>query len=371
MLFRSTTLDQSLAALREAAASDPDSALPFAEMAEVQRRRFYLTKLPSWEEQAQSSFEQADLRNSDCAEVHRVAGILEYDRNQLEQAIARMRRATEFTPPHPDAFRRLGIFYTESGQFPEAQQAYSQALRLAPRDVRIYQDLANLYTTQSNLAEASKALEKAVELAPNVPRFRRLLAATYQDQGRFTEAEAQLRTALAQEDSADSLEQLGHVLLYQNREKEAIPLLSRSVGIDSADQLAWLNLGLAYQRSGHTADARNAFERALSAAEKEVMRSPRGGYSHAVVAYLSAQTGQAGRAKVEAEEALQLAPQNNDTMWWAALTYERIGDRAAALRALENAPRALLEDLRRWPEASMLTGDEGFSKRLLPGAERH
>lgn len=363
-------LDESLAALRDAAARDPDSALPFAAMAEVQRRRFFLTKLRSWEAQAQSSFEQADLRNSDCAEVHRIAGLLEYDRNQLEQAIASMRRAIEFQPPHPDAFRRLGAFYFESGQFPDALQAYSQAQRLAPKDLRVYQDLANLYTSQSNFEEASKALEKTVELAPNLPRFRRMLASSYQDQGRFTEAEAQLRAALRQEDSADSLQQLGHVLLYQKREKEAIPLLCRSVGLDSADRFAWIYLGLAYQRSRNIAGARKAFERGLSAADQEVIRLPRVGHAHAVVAYLCAQTGQAGRARVEAAQALQLARRHNETTWWAALTYERIGDRDAALQTLEGAPRALLEDLRRWPEATLLTSDERFSKLFLSNPDR-
>jgi hypothetical protein len=48
-----------------------------------------------------------------------------------------------------------------------------------------------------------------------------------------------------------------------------------------------------------------------------------------------------------------------------ALTYERSGNRDAALKTLQAAPRPLLEDLRRWPEASALTSDERFAK-LLP-----
>ena len=85
-----------------------------------------------------------------------------------------MLRATEFQPPHPDAFRRLGQLYYQSGQLPEALQAYSESQRLAPRDVRVYQDLATLYNGQSNFAEASKALEKAVAMAPDRPRFRQI-----------------------------------------------------------------------------------------------------------------------------------------------------------------------------------------------------
>jgi tetratricopeptide (TPR) repeat protein len=362
--------DQALAALHQATRLDPDSALPFAALAEIQRRRFFLTKTQSWKDQAVASFEQAELRNADCAEVHRIAGLLEYDRNRPEQAIARMRRATEFQPPHPDAFRRLGGLYYQGGQLPEALQAYSEAQRLAPRDVRIYQDLANLYTAQSNFTEAATVLQQAVELAPNRPLFRLLLASNYQDQGRFTEAETELRRALRQENSAETLLKLGHVLLYQKREKEATEALSQAASLDNNHKFAWLYLGVACQRTGRLADARSAFQRGLAAAEEDVVQLPRSGYYHAVLAYFCAQTGQDKRAGVEAAQALQLAPRHNDTLWMTALTYERTGNRAAALQTLEGAPRPLLEDLKRWPEASALTSDERFATLLPPGAGR-
>ena len=108
-----------------------------------------------------ASWAQAELRNPDCAEVHRIAGLLEYDRNRPEQALARMRRATEFQPPHPDAFRRLGQLYYQSGQLPEALQAYSESQRLAPRDVRVYQDLATLYNGQVQFRGSVQGLGKS------------------------------------------------------------------------------------------------------------------------------------------------------------------------------------------------------------------
>src|ERR1019366_2569315 len=129
-------LDQALRELYVAATIDWESALPLAAIAEVQRRRYFLTDLDSWKEQAMASLAQAELRNPDCAEVHRIAGLLEFDGSRPEQAIAHMRRATEFRPPHPDAFYRLGQLYQRNGQLPEALQAYSEVRRLAPRDAR-------------------------------------------------------------------------------------------------------------------------------------------------------------------------------------------------------------------------------------------
>ncbi len=364
-------LDQALAAFQSAAGLDPDSALPLAGLAEVQRRKGFLTDIQSWEDAALASWQQAELRNPDCAEVHRIAGLLEYDRNHPDLALARMRRATEFQPPDRDAYDRLGQLYQQAGQLPEALQAYIKARSIAPGDARIYQDLAHVYTVQSNFDEAARALQRAVELAPDRPLFRRLLAASYLDQGRFSEAESALRTVLAQERSPDTLRALGHVLMYQQRDEEAIRLLSEASNLDDRNAFTWLYLGLASQRMGRAADARSAFQKGLTIAEHQVVEVPRSGYFHATLAYFCSQTGQSGRAGMEAAQAVQLAPRHNDTLWWATLTYERIGQRATALKTLESAPRSLLEDMRRWPEASALTSDPGFSQLLSgPGGQR-
>jgi tetratricopeptide (TPR) repeat protein len=357
-------LDEALAAFQSAAGLDPDSALPLAGLAEVQRRKYFLTDIHSWEDRAMASWQQAELRNPDSAEVHCIAGLLEYDRSHPDQALARMRRATEFQPSRRDAYRRLGQLYQQAGQFPEALQAYIKAQSIAPGDARIYQDLAHVYSEQSNFAEASKALQRAVELAPDRPLYRRLLAAAHQDQGQFSEAEAALRTVLAQERSPGTLSALGHVLMYQKRDKEAIGLLSEAANLEDQNVFTWLYLGLASQRTGRAADARRAFQKGLTVAEHQVVQLPRSGYFHATLAYFCAQTGQTGRAGIEAAQAVQLAPRHNDTLWLATLTYERIGNRAAALKTLESAPRSLIQDMRRWPEASALTHDEGFSQLL-------
>lgn len=355
-------LDQALASLAGAARLDPDSALPWAAVAEAQRRKSLLTNSGSWEEMAMASWEQAELRNPDCGPVHRIAGLLEYDRNHIEQAITRMRRATEFQPPNADAFHRLGLLYERHSQLFEALQAYNEALRLAPKNTRIYEDLAHAYSTQSEFAAASRILRRAVDLAPESPSLHRMLASSYQDEGRFAEAETELRWLVRQGTSADGLMRLGHVLLYRGRESEAIPLLAQAVQLDGRDIFAWLYLGLANHRVGRTRDAQAAFRRGLALAKESVTRLPRDGYSRAILAYFYAQTGQAEASGLEAAQARQLAPHHNDTLWMAALAYERSGGRQEALRTLESAARPMLEDLKRWPEAAALTADPRFGE---------
>lgn len=269
-------LDEALGAFQSAASLDPDSALPLAGLAEVERRKDFLTDQHSWADKAMASWRQAELRNPDSAEVHRIAGLLEYDRNRPDLALAQMRRATELQPLNGDAFRRLGQLYERAGQFPEALQAYSKARSIAPGDARVYEDLAHIYRQQSNLAEAAKAPQTAVSLAPDRPRYRSLLGAAYQDQGRFNEAEA--------------------------------------AKLPDQPAFLWLLLGLANQRTGRAAEARTAFQKGLTVAEQQVVQLPRDGLAHATLAYFRAQTAQPSRAAIKAAQAVQLSPHHNDTL---------------------------------------------------------
>ncbi|HXS98813.1 MAG TPA: protein kinase [Candidatus Limnocylindrales bacterium] len=364
LLQDDSKLGEALADFQAAAAQDADSALPYAGMAEVQVRQFFLTSQDIWKQQAKASLEQSELRNSDVLEVHRIAGLLEYDQADPQESVDRLIRATEFSPPNGTAWRRLGNTYFQIGKLPQALQAYTEARRYAPADIRVYQDLANYYAGRGDLLEAARNLEIAVKLAPDRANLRRVLAARYQDLGRFADAEAQLNIALAHSQSAPLYIQLGHVLLYRERNRDALPFLEKGAALDPGTPFAWIYLGLALQSDGQASKARQAFTRGVSAAEHTVIQFPHSGYYHAVLAYLCAQTAANGRAAVEVAQAVQLSPKHSDTLYYAALTYERLGDRESALNVLKTGPRSLLEDLNRWPEAKQLAASDGFRQLL-------
>ena len=102
---------------------------------------------------------------------------------------------------------------------------------------------------------------------------------------------------------------------------------SRPPRLDPSQPLGWLYLGLANQRTGRASEARSAFQRGLGSAGQAVIRLPRSGMWRATLAYFCAQLGQAERASLEARQAMQLAAGNDDVVWLAALTYERLGNR--------------------------------------------
>lgn len=101
--------------------------------------------------------------------------------------------------------------------------------------------------------------------------------AVYRSMGRFAEAEAELRAAVQLAETPLLLHSLGVTLMYQRRDREAIPYLRRAVGIAPGRFLWWINLSTALRRSGSIAESKVACKRALRLAEAEMQKNPRDG----------------------------------------------------------------------------------------------
>ena len=96
-----------------------------------------------------------------------------------------------------------------------------------------------------------------------------------------------------------------------------------------------------------------------------VAQNPRNGRDRSFLAYFCAQTGDRRRAESEIAQALQLSPQDADTRWTAALTYEALGERDSTLGLVTTFPAELLADLSRYPEVDNLRTDPRFMRLLL------
>ena len=70
------------------------------------------------------------------------------------------------------------------------------------------------------------------------------------------------------------------------------------------------------------------------------------------------------RAESETEQALEVSPDDADTRWAAAVTYETLGEREKTLVVLKAAPRGVLGDLNHWPDVADLHQDPRFLELL-------
>jgi tetratricopeptide (TPR) repeat protein len=363
-LRRNSTIDAALSHLERAVLADQDSALTHAALAEGLWLKYRLTNDTVLQRRAADSLSQAERRNPDLAEVHRLAGFLKAEGGWYEQALSEYGRAVELDPSNGDVYRRLGMVYDATNQPEKALAAYRRAVELDPGYYRNRQGLANFYRERGDYAEAAIHFRKTVELVPDEPNAHFLLGKVLQDMGSFAEAEKELRTAIALGETPTALNTLGAVLMYMERDAEAVPYIERALDRFPERYLWWMNLGTAYRRLNRKADAERANRRGLDLVEAEMRKNPRGGYARACLAYLCAWLGDRRRAESEIAQALQLSPHDGDTRRVAVKTYEALGRRDDALFVLGSSPASVLADVSRYPDLLDLRNDTRFQKLL-------
>jgi eukaryotic-like serine/threonine-protein kinase len=358
-------IDQALTLLGRAVTDDPDSPQVHAALGEAQWYKYWLTRDREWLDRSQESARQAELRNLDLGPVHRLAGLLKLESGFYELATADFLRAIELEPAESVNYIRLGQVYQRNNQFDEALAALQKAVTLEPKFHKTHQELGNFYFNRGRYKEALPHFQKMVELDPNEPIGHFVLGEDYMNMGRFTEAESELRLSAQQGETPVGLHTLGVDLMYQGRDQEAINYINKALSRYPQRHLWWMTLGIAYRRTNQPAESERANRRGLDLAESEAAHDARNAVVLARLAYFCARLGDRRRAESEVARALQIAPNNAETRFAAALTYEALSQRKRTLEVLYFAPTEVLTDLSRWPDVADLSKDASFQQLLV------
>jgi Flp pilus assembly protein TadD len=224
--------------------------------------------------------------------------------------------------------------------------------------------LGYYFSLRGNYPESIRQLEKCVQLAPGEPDPHRVLGSTYYYVGRYPDAERESRIALGLAETPAALANLAVALMYQGKDREAVPFLTRAVSQSPNESQWWMDLGIAYRRANLAAKSEGAFRQGLEQAEKAMARDPRDGVVRSRLAFLSARLGDRKRAESEIAQALQLSPESEVTRGAAVWTYEALGQRDDTLTILRSSSDDVLVDAARWPDLADLRRDSRFQLLL-------
>jgi len=363
-LQQESKVDDAIASLERATASDTHSVLAWAALAEAYRVRFKVNNEPRYQDLAVRAAKKAESLNPDAAPVCRITGLLRIESGLYARASEDFFRAIELDPMNPDGYLGLARAEQRMDRPQEALKAFFKAIEVAPRYFRAYQKLGGFYYDLGEYEKSAEQLRKVVELTPNAPEGYVSVSSVYIKLGRYADAERELRTALGLRETLDARVNLGAALAYEGRYLEAITHYQRAIVLAPNDYLSWVNVGDNFRRTHQPKQAQRMYRRALNLTQQEVSRSPQDAYVRAFVAYLFARLGQNGRAEYEISQSLQTPPADAQVLRVAALTYEALGKRQRTLSVLKDAPRSLIADLSRQPDVAGLRTDSRFTALL-------
>jgi serine/threonine protein kinase len=356
--------DKAIPFFNKAIELDPRSVLSYAGLAEAQLSKFDKNRDSQWLDPAGETIAKARSLNPDSAHVLVVAGWLKQAHGQYEQAVDDLNRALEVDANNPEAWRRLARVYQDMNRPQDAEATYRRAIAAQPGYYRAYNDFGLFYNRRGQYREAEALFRQVTALVPEYPNGHTFLGLALMHQERYSEAEDAMRRSLQLRESANVLTDLGVLYYRQERYSEAVPFYERSLAVGPATVVRYSDLGDCYWRLGRTSEASEAYRNAKKLAEVELTHNPRQGYTRALLGWICAHLGDAGRANFEAAQALGLEPDNPNVIQEAVLAYETLGQRDKALEALSKAPARLMEELSRQPDTKELGRDPRFVKLM-------
>jgi TolB-like protein/Tfp pilus assembly protein PilF len=365
---------------------DPNFALAFARYSHLQSWILHtFERTPERREKARRLAERALQLQPELPEAHLARGFsYYYGDNNYDAALKEFEIAQGGLPNDSEVYLALGAIQRRQGKWAESTANLEKAASLNPKDIWALQNLAFNYQMLRDFDMANKAIDHALALDPNAPgplEVKSKLAIL--EKGDFSIAEKAFETlksvALADEQRLKFGGSRVEVFLLERKYREALEQAESAPD----DQLAALPGGLSakYYYVGFARKALHdeqgaqaAFQKAKSAAEERVKRTPDSEDAHIHLAKVLAYLGEKDAALAEAQRATELLPVSKDAFGGPEITvgvaevYTVLGENDRAIQILDellSRPTAVtVESLKINPIWDALRSDPRFQALL-------
>lgn len=183
---------------------------------------------------------------------------------RFKDAVEVLDGARKHLPDSPELLLALGSNLVSAGDYQRAIAILTALLEKHPDQLEAYKQLAEAHRNLGESEKATQALRKLGERKPDFPMLHVMAAQSLLAENPVDYPKVLEELVLAEKaNPADSeiYYLRGKVLAALNRYPEAVTALRRAIELRPADSSTYYQLGLAYQKLGQTALAKEQFER--------------------------------------------------------------------------------------------------------------
>ena len=331
-------LDSAVTVFERAIALDPNYALAYAGLGEAYWQKYLADKDAQWVSPARQACERALKSDAQLAAAHACLGRIESGTGEYEKAVEEFGRSVSADPTNDDGYRGLAGAYESMGKPAAAEQTYQRAIELRPQYWSNYSFLGTFYYNQARYAEAASMFSQVVALAPDSLRGYYNLSAAYYYEGNYAQAIRAAQQSIAIRPTEAAYSNLASANFYLRRYDEAAQAYEEAAKLTPKDYAVWWNLADGYYFApGKRPQAAQAYRRANSLAAGALRVNPRDAYALGVLAYCHAMLGDQREALDYLRRGLQMAPDEPEMRFKAALVYAQLGDATRALDWLKKS----------------------------------
>jgi tetratricopeptide (TPR) repeat protein/TolB-like protein len=325
-------------AFKRALAIDPAFAAAHAGLGAAHVKEFELTRNVASTESSRQACARAIELDAGLSEGHTCLGDLDNRTGRYEEAVGEFRLALATEPTSDDAYRGLAFALEQLGKAADAERTYREAIRLRPAYWAGYGWLASFLFRQGRYREAAEQYTFALSLSRDNVRLLQSRGAIYVLMGRYEEGIADLERANALQPTAEGFTNLGVTYFNVRMFAAAVEALENATRRAPPDFSTLASLADAYYFApGMRQRADRIYRQALSLGDKELVANPRNGWVHVRMASLHAMLANRDAAFDHVRQGTTIAGDDNETAFFAAVAYLRLGDQDRALDWLQRA----------------------------------
>jgi protein O-mannosyl-transferase len=190
-------------------------------------------------------------------------GVLEWERQNREEAERQWRLALADEPDSAVALSNLGLAMLEKQRYEEAASDLQEAIALRPHFAAPHVHLGRVYAAEGNAVDAELQFRRAVEIYPMSAQARNALGKLYFDQGRMREAKEQYQASAEAVPNAEAWNHLGDTYAREAADDKAEQAWRKVLELSPFDVEAHLGLGNLYFANGRNAEAEKEYRAVL------------------------------------------------------------------------------------------------------------
>lgn len=321
---------------------DPASAAAVAGLSLVYSNRYLSDGQDEiWLQKADASAQQALKLNDQLALSHVAQGWVLNQQGKRELALIAHERALALDPANFFAWYGKVQTLQRLRRHAEAKQTAERASQQFPQERVFADEIGTINFEQGDYLAAEKSFRRSIQMQPDAVFAYSNLAAALTRQSRNDDALQVLQQGLQVRPSARLYGSLGNVLFQRGDYVGAAAAFEHAVSPtkgNPANYLGWANFAdTLLWIPGRTEQAQTAYEKARQLLAPQLDRAPNDATLVSRMGVYSARVGDKVSAERLMARALKLASDNPSVRFRAALAYELVGNRSAALVEITKA----------------------------------
>jgi len=352
-------------AFRAAIGHDPTFAEAHARLALALFKDYEENRIPARVPEAEKAAARAVALAPDLPEARLAQGVIQLGRGLSAEAAVTLRQAQELATADDVVVRRIAEAYADRRRTAEADTLFRRAISLRPEYWENHNEFGKFLSGLGRFEEAKRSFGEVVRLRPESDVGYTNLAGVHIYQGEFEEAVPLLKASLQKHPMAQAHNFLGFAYYATGRFGEAAREFQAAVATGSEHLVYQGNLGDALRQLGHTAEAREAYDKATTLGRHQLEVNPADADTRGNFAMSLAGAGRCDEARREARRAVADAPERPVVSYYASVAFAVCGDRALAV---EQAVRAIrgdaVVDVSTNPDLKPLLADPAIRRAL-------